>query len=262
MAFTPEQKKAYRAKKKREREQESAAMAKRILKQRPTDSKLKAPYKNKDLGKTTVDYGGHQKALNFPMFPPDIQQLDFVHDGDTEPETESEDELPRPTKIGTLTIGLAYEGDWKANSRIAGKGKRKMCKMSEQHLEFLTTVKQMLYPLVHSTLTLLMEETLRVNCLRGAQTLAHTDAQKGNAPNYMHIPKEKMSGIQATFAMMSFPNSSTLLLKLMEDCMSHTVSQKLARNADALVQTPRIPLNQSTMSFPTQSLTAWCLMGI
>ena len=191
MAFTPEQKKAYRAKRKRETEKAEASMGDRMIKQRPPDSKLKAPYKNQDLGKSTVDYGGHQKALNFPLFPPDIQQLDFVHDGDTIPETESEDELPRPTKIGTLTIGLAYEGDWKANSRLAGNGKRKMCKMSEQHLDFLTTIKKMLHPLVHSTLALLMEETMRVNVLRGAQTLAHTDAYKGNAPNFMYIPKEK-----------------------------------------------------------------------
>ena len=94
-------------------------------------------------------------------------------------------------KIGSLSIGLVYEGDWKAKSRLAGKGTSTMCKLSQQHIDFLMLVKEMLLPKLHPTLQILVDDTMRLNILRGANTLAHTDSFRGNTPNFAYIHKEK-----------------------------------------------------------------------
>ena len=182
MAFTPEQKRAYRKRKKAEKEESNNNLGQQMLIERPPDSKLHKPYKKSQVGTTTIDYGGHQKALNFPT------------ESELFPEFNATQTIPKDIqdiiRIGTLTIGLVYEGDWKANSKYAGKGKRTMCLVSERYLPFLKLVKIMLEPMVHPTLKLLMDDSMRVNLLRGASTIAHTDAYKGNPPNYMYIPKE------------------------------------------------------------------------
>ena len=186
MVWTKEKKREERLKKKRLMEQREAAMGREMVKKSPPDSKMKAPIKKMDIGSTNVDYGGHQKALNFVM-PEEIQEVQLALNGDAQSMAE---EGICHGKIGTLTIGLAYEGDWKANSRIAGKGERTMCETSEKYLEFLLLVKRMIQPLIHSTLSLVLDDCMRVNILRGARTKAHTDSYKGNAPNLVFIVNE------------------------------------------------------------------------
>ena len=206
MAFTKEQKKEARKRKKEEAINTSNQLGVKMIKTAPPVKLLKAPFKQKDLGKSTVDYGGHQKALNFPMLEGkgtmNLQQVQISMSGSWVEEDgptlapgssniyrEVMEAMPsgRENKIGTLTIGLVYEGDWKADSRLAGKGQRQMCKISEQHLHFLFLVKEMLYPKLHPTLQPLVDETLRVNILCGAKTLAHTDSFRGNTPNFVYI---------------------------------------------------------------------------
>jgi hypothetical protein len=169
----------------------------------PPVNALNKPYKKKHVGLSTVDYGGHQKALNFP-FPEDFSkgeiQLAMATGGEL-PQTETmhfkkaiksvKDAIVNLVdRVGTLTIGLVYEeGDWKRDSKIAGKGERVMCKQSEKYLSFLLQVKEMLllHPLIHWTVKLNIDECLRVNILCGAMTLSHTDSFRGNTPTALYI---------------------------------------------------------------------------
>ena len=183
-------------KKKPEKKKKSlASLATTMLQTRPSDKTLKSPYKKEDVGKATVDYGGHQKALHFLM-PKEASEYRLTMNSDP-PEAMSSGNVEHTltntkstTKVGSLSIGLVYEGDWKASSYMAGNGKRKMCQKSEEHLDFLNTIKEMLSGEVHPSLKILMDDTLRVNCLRGARTKPHTDSYKGNAPNFMFIAPE------------------------------------------------------------------------
>ena len=52
-------------------------------------------------------------------------------------------------KTGQLAIGLVCEGDWKAKSEMAGKGKRVRCLDSEKKNDFLKAVKRAIHPLAH-----------------------------------------------------------------------------------------------------------------
>ena len=180
MAWTKEQKKANRAKKRKEESQKQQTMGEKMIQLAPPNHELNKPLPKKDLNNNRKAYGGHQKALNFPM--EDIVSLKG-------PPITMEDNHPAPgsLKIGDLTIGLVYEGDWKAKSKYAGKGERTMCETSEKYLDFLLHVKQMLVPLVDQTLKLWMDESMRVNVLYGANTLAHTDSYRGNTPNFAYI---------------------------------------------------------------------------
>ena len=90
-------------------------------------------------------------------------------------------------RVGDLALGLAYDGDWKAKSVMAGNGVRTLCKKSEKFLPFLMQVKSMVSPLVDPKQLPLMDDTLRCNVLCGAQTLAHTDSYRGNTPNLLFI---------------------------------------------------------------------------
>ena len=74
MPWTAEQKREARKKRKAEKELADKDLSVRLMELRPPENKLKTPYKQKDLGKSLVDYGGHQKALNFVM-PKDAQQV-------------------------------------------------------------------------------------------------------------------------------------------------------------------------------------------
>ena len=74
MPWTAEQKREARKKRKLEQDQTDRKFSMQLLTCRPPENKLKTLYKKKDLGKSKVDCGGHQKALNFVM-PKDIQQV-------------------------------------------------------------------------------------------------------------------------------------------------------------------------------------------
>ena len=74
---------------------------------------------------------------------------------------------------------------------MAGNGERTRCLKSEEHIEFLWQVKAMLLPLVDDSLKCWIDDSLRVNYIRGASTLSHTDSYKGNTTNFMFIAKEE-----------------------------------------------------------------------
>ena len=186
MAWSKEQKKAHRAKRKMEQALQEREMGKQMLDLSPPNSELKKPYKKKDVGVTKKDYGGHQKALNFPLQDPPKGELQLALCGEaTSMHNNTLEGLVK--RIGDLTIGLVYEGDWKAKSKYAGNGKKKRCDTSERYLSFLLHVKKMLEPKVDQTLKLLIDDSLRVNILCGARTLAHTDSFRGNTPNFLYI---------------------------------------------------------------------------
>jgi len=94
-----------------------------------------------------------------------------------------------------VIFGLCYEGDWKAKSRIAGNGKRVVkrvfCLDSEKWISFLKEIEQQICRILHPTLRIVINETMRVNVLCGAVTLAHTDSFWGNTPNLLYIVWEK-----------------------------------------------------------------------
>jgi hypothetical protein len=94
-------------------------------------------------------------------------------------------------KMGDLSIGLCYEGNWKAKSRIAGNVKRVFCLNSEKWMSFLKKIEQQIHLILHPTLRIVINETMRINVLCGALTLAHTDSFRGNAPNQFYIVWEK-----------------------------------------------------------------------
>jgi hypothetical protein len=195
MAWTAEKKRQVRAKRKAEQAQKEIEFGRKMILLSPTNSELKKPYSKEHVGKTKVDYGGHQKALNFPLPDPEMGEVQLALVGDPTSMHNTNNSIDSVVnRIGDLSIGLVYEGDWKAKSKYAGKGVRKMCLKSEQYLDFLLHVKEMLHPMVHSTLQLLMDDSLRVNILCGARTLAHTDSYRGNTPNMLYIvgnPKEE-----------------------------------------------------------------------
>jgi hypothetical protein len=125
-------------------------------------------------GKSCADYGGHELALNFPY-----QQID------------SSGKMNN-VKVGSATIGLMYDGDWKT----AANDGRTRCLVSQKNLDYLTAVKSSLEfgSLLPPQLTAPLRETMRLNLLRGAQTLWHTDAFKGATNNYLKIDDDGKSG--------------------------------------------------------------------
>ena len=191
MAFTAEQKKAHRKKKKAEEELQKQAQKRKIMETRIPDNKLKKPLDKHKVGVPKDDCGAHQKALNCHAIPFDnsVNEVQLTFNGEGE-DMSGKSVLKHKLKKGDFSVGLVHEGDWKAKSCIAGKGQRKMSLKSEEHCSFLLTVKEALHPLVDSTLGPLMEDTMRVSVLRGASTLAHTDSCKGNADNWLCIPQE------------------------------------------------------------------------
>jgi hypothetical protein len=187
MPWTAAQKREARAQKRKQDATNEREMGKKMLELSPPNSEIKKPYNSKHLGNNKVDYGGHQKALNFPLQEtPPIGETQLALQGEGSAMHNNTSDLP-VLKMGSMTIGLAYEGDWKAKSKLAGKGERKMCVKSEQYLDFLLHVKEALHPKVHSSLQLLMDDSMRVNILYGAKTLAHTDSYRGNTPNFLYI---------------------------------------------------------------------------
>jgi hypothetical protein len=63
-------------------------------------------------------------------------------------------------KVGDLSIGLCYEGDWKAKSRIAGNGKRLFCLDSEKWMAFLKEKARQICPILHPTLRIVEHSIL------------------------------------------------------------------------------------------------------
>ena len=197
MAFTAEHKRELRKKKKEAEQAKKYEQGTEMLEMAPPLKLLKAPYKKKDLGKANVDYGGHQKALNFPEMHEGVQQVLLSLDAqqwlkeDCPCQLQSAAPQSSENRIGSLTIGLVYESGFKEKSRYAGRGKRKMCEVSEQYLLFLQKVREMLMPMLHPTLQIVVDETMRVNILCGAKTLAHTDSFRGNTPNGLYIVQQQ-----------------------------------------------------------------------
>jgi hypothetical protein len=197
MAFSAEKKRQLRKKKREAEQAKKDAQGAQMLQLAPPLKLLKAPYKKQHLGKVNVDYGGHQKALNFPQMEEGVQQVHLALDAQQWLEEDGPCQLvtaaPKlsENRMGSVTIGLVYENGYKAKSRLAGKGKRKMCEVSEQYILFLEKVREMLMPMLHPTLQVVVDETMRVNILCGAKTLAHTDSFRGNTPNGLYIVKQQ-----------------------------------------------------------------------
>ena len=70
---------------------------------------------------------------------------------------------------------------------MAGKGERTRCLDSQKNIAFLNAVKASITPLVHETLKIVIDETMRLTILCGAMTKPHTDSFRGNTPNMMWI---------------------------------------------------------------------------
>jgi hypothetical protein len=122
----------------------------------------------KKLHVTTGDYGGHELGLNYPYS--EIQNGNIGE-----------------IRVGGISIGLMYEGDFKAkNGRIR-------CLKSDKLLHYLESVASCLRLIVPPELLEFLR-TLRVNVLRGAATLSHTDSFKGVTKNYLLIQDDGLCG--------------------------------------------------------------------
>ena len=185
MAWSKERKREERAKKKKEFAKQQKALGKRMLKEAPPLKMLKKPYGKNDVGNTNKDHGGHQKALNFPLEEMVNGELQLGNDPIS---MHNETVTHLVQRIGTLTIGLVYDGDWKQKSKLAGKGEKQRCNVSERFLPFLLTVREMVMPFLEEELKLWVDDSLRINILCGARTLSHTDSYRGNTPNLLYIP--------------------------------------------------------------------------
>ena len=129
--------------KKQEAAKKQATEAAKLLSQLPKSSILKPPLKKDQVG-GKQDHGGHQKALNFWQ----VKLCYSSSNGTTHvsnhvdvmsgyPESPGVLAAIPPgykIKIGSVTFGFVYDGNWKADSIMAGKGERKMCKISEKHM--------------------------------------------------------------------------------------------------------------------------------
>jgi hypothetical protein len=122
----------------------------------------------KKLHVTTGDYGGHELGLNYPY-----SEIKNGNIGEI--------------RVGGISIGLMYEGDFKAkNGRIR-------CLKSDKLLHYLESVASCLLLIVPPELPEFLR-TLRVNVLRGAATLSHTDSFKGVTKNYLLIQDDGLCG--------------------------------------------------------------------
>lgn len=171
MPWSKERKREERLKKKRKVLEEALKMGQKLEKEAPPAKSLRTPHTQDNVGKNTVDYGGHHLALNFPTTVGSANEIQLSLQGECSSMNSSTSLETIVQKIGDLSIGLVCDGDWKAKSKLAGKGQRKMCEASEKFLQFLLSVKAMLTPMVEPSLAGVVDETLRVNCLQGARTL-------------------------------------------------------------------------------------------
>ena len=113
-------------KRKAEQAQKEIELGRKMILLSPTNSELKKPYSKEHVGKTKVDYGVHQKALNFPLPDPEMGEVQLALVGDPTSMHNTNNSIDSVVnRIGDLSIGLVYEGDWKAKSKYAGKGVRK-----------------------------------------------------------------------------------------------------------------------------------------
>ena len=163
----------------------------------PPPNERKKPI-SKDKHSSKEDFGGHQRALNFfSEAPPEIYntvkaskskevQLSISGEAEAMSGKSAEDQ-----KIGTMVLGLAYEGNWKANSKTAGNGEHKTCKVSRKYMNFLLIVLESLQKQMDKDLYAIAHDCLRMNIIFGANTLGHTDAYKGNTPNYLYIAQDR-----------------------------------------------------------------------
>jgi hypothetical protein len=80
MAFSAEKKRELRKKKREAEQAKKEEQGAKMLQLAPPFKLLKAPYKKQHLGNVNVDYGGHQKALNFPQMQEGGQQVHLALD--------------------------------------------------------------------------------------------------------------------------------------------------------------------------------------
>ena len=184
MPWSPNTKRSRRLQRKQREEEAQKELDETMLAEAPKTAVLKPPMPVK-ARKKGGDYGNHQATLNFQL-PEHVSSITFDGTGE-EPEGDEKQ------KIGQLAIGLVYEGDWKAKSKMAGKGQRVRCLDSEKNIEFLKAIKRAIHPLVHETLQPVIDDTMRLTILCGAQTKPHTDSFRGNTPNMMFIRGTKES---------------------------------------------------------------------
>jgi hypothetical protein len=122
----------------------------------------------KKLHVTTGDYGGHELDLNYPY-----SEIKNGNIGEI--------------RVGGISIGLMYEGDFEAkNGRIR-------CLESDKLLHYLESVASCLLLIVRPELPEFLR-TLRVTVLRGAATLSHTDSFRGVTKNYLLIQDDGLCG--------------------------------------------------------------------
>lgn len=261
MAFTAEMKRELRKKKREAEKAKVDEQGAQMLRLAPPLKLLKAPYKKHHLGQVNVDYGGHQKALNFPEIQEGVQQVHLALNAQCWLEEDNPCQVvsaaPKVSenRMGSVTIGLVYENGYKEKSRLAGKGKRKMCEVSEQYIFFLEKVREMLMPMLHPTLQIVVDETMRVNILCGAQTLAHTDSFRGNTPNGLYIVKQQ--GIDPGYLCYDpFPKFKYSLVKLWGKLyIPHSFSQA-SNECRCIGEHPYIPNKPYYYVFPASVIDA------
>ena len=141
MGWSKEKRRAERKRKREEAARLDHQNARAMIALSPPTSELKKPYSRQQLGNNKVDYGGHQWALNFPTLNKELLAQFKKNKGEVQlalkGKAESMNAAPLSdtemlvTKMGDMSIGLVYDGDWKRDSRIAGKGERDRCLKSE-----------------------------------------------------------------------------------------------------------------------------------
>jgi len=207
MPWSPNTKQSKRLQKKQWEEAAQRELDERMLAEAPKTAAVLKPPMPVKARKKGEECGNHQATLNFQL-PEHVSSITF--DG-----TREEPEGDEKQKTGQLSIGLVHEGDWKAKSKMEGKGQRARCLDSEKYIDFLKAVKRAIHPLVHETLQPVIDDTMRLTILCGAQTKPHTDSFHGNTPNMMFIRGKKESKAHpGCLACDLFPKFKTSVVRL------------------------------------------------
>lgn len=221
MPWTNEQKREARLKKKQQTVKFNFIMSQQLIKTSPPTRILKDPYKGDKLGHNLHDYGGHDKALNYPKFEELLapssgnsnssgivfmsQMSGYIGDNKNTADL---------LRCGGLSIGLVHDSGYKEKG--AGKGVRTFCKLSEKMMPFLQIAAEMVKPHLEPSLIPLLEHSFRLQVLRGPRTLTHTDSFRGNTPNllYVHEPNND-TGIASGYLQYNiFPKFKASMVRL------------------------------------------------
>jgi len=138
MPWSPNTKRSRRLQKKQREEEAQKELDETMLAEAPKTAAVLKPPMPVKARKKGGDCGNPQATLNFQL-PEHVSSIAFDGTGE-EPEGDEKQ------KIGQLAIGLVYEGDWKAKSKMAGKGQRVRCLDSEKNIDFLKAVKRPFIP--------------------------------------------------------------------------------------------------------------------